>query len=74
MDGLKELVHVVIHTNERDIEMTSIGDHICIRQSLDGEKSSVVVTKQELDMLALASNNDSLSRFMSSVFNMNKAM
>ncbi|WP_154724625.1 cytoplasmic protein [Bacillus pseudomycoides] len=67
MDGIKDLVQVSIHTNERDIEFTSFNGHVQIKQSLDGETTSVVVTNDELDMLQSVSNENNLSRFMSSI-------
>ncbi|EOQ01038.1 hypothetical protein [Bacillus cereus] len=73
MKGLKDLIQVAIQTNEREIVFTSFSGHILIKQSLDGETSSVCLTHEEFNMIQAMSDNENMSRFMSSVFN-SKAM
>lgn len=69
MNSLKDLVQVAIQTNEREVVLTSFSGHILIKQSLDGETSSVCLTDEEFNMIQAMKNDDNISRFMSSVFN-----
>ncbi|AAP12347.1 putative cytoplasmic protein [Bacillus cereus] len=66
--GIEDLVQVSIRTNERDIEFTSFKGHIVIKQSLDGETSSVVVTQDELNMLQAIFKGE-MPGYMDSILN-----
>ncbi|MCU5087571.1 cytoplasmic protein [Bacillus cereus] len=68
MKGLQSLLQISIRTNERDIEFTSFNEYVHIKQSLDGETSSVVLSQEEFNMIH-SMNNDNLSRYMGSIFN-----
>lgn len=73
VEDIKDLVQIAIQTNEREVVFTSFSGHILIKQSLDGETSSVVLTTEELGLLNQVTNGDNLSHYMSHIFN-NKAL
>ncbi|CKE76367.1 Uncharacterised protein [Streptococcus pneumoniae] len=74
MDELKEVVQVSIKTNERDIEFTSFAGLNQIKQSLDGEVSSVVLTDEELELVLCVRERDKLASFFNSVLQRKNAV
>lgn len=74
VDELKEVVQVSIKTNERDIEFTSFAGLNQIKQSLDGEVSSVVLTDEELELVLCVRERDKLASFFNSVLQRKNAV
>ncbi len=74
VDGIKEVVQVSIKTNERDIEFKSFAGLNQIKQSLDGDVSSVVLTDEELEMMLCVKQRDKLASFFQSVLERKNAV
>ncbi|HFJ9501934.1 hypothetical protein SIM32_28610 [Bacillus cereus group sp. WSBC 10925] len=68
MNAIKNLVQVSIRTNERELEFVSFNGMIHLKQKLEDDETSVVLTKEELDMVAAMSNFDNvIANFMNSI-------
>ncbi|HDR7881821.1 TPA: hypothetical protein QCY11_003968 [Bacillus cytotoxicus] len=68
MNAIKNLVQVSIRTNERELEFVSFNGMIHLKQKLEEDETSVVLTKEELDMVAAMSNIDNvIANFMNSI-------
>ncbi|AAW33567.1 hypothetical protein P4388_33745 [Bacillus thuringiensis] len=68
MNAIKNLVQVSIRTNERELEFVSFNGMVHLKQKLEEDETSVVLTKEELDMVAAMSNFDNvIANFMNSI-------
>ncbi|TKI85601.1 hypothetical protein [Bacillus mycoides] len=68
MNAIKNLVQVSIRTNERELEFVSFNGMIHLKQKLEEDETSVVLTKEELGIVAAMSNIDNvIANFMDSV-------
>ncbi|MEK5046163.1 hypothetical protein [Bacillus sp. FSL L8-0637] len=68
MNAIKNLVQVSIRTNERELEFVSFNGMIHLKQRLEDDVSSVVITKEELGIVAAMSNIDNpIVSFMDSI-------
>jgi len=68
VNAIKNLVQVSIRTNERELEFVSFNGMIHLKQKLEDDETSVVLTKEELDMVAAMSNFDNvIANFMNSI-------
>ena len=68
MNAIKNLVQVSIRTNEREIEFVSFNGMVHLKQKLEDDETSVVLTKEELDVVAAMSNFDNvIANFMNSI-------
>ncbi|ETE93510.1 hypothetical protein FNE58_20185 [Bacillus thuringiensis] len=68
MNAIKNLVQVSIRTNERELEFVSFNGMIHLKQKLEDDETSVVLTKEELDVVAAMSNFDNvIANFMNSI-------
>lgn len=67
VEEVKDLVQIAIKTNEREVAFTSFSGHVLIKQCLDGEVSSVVLTREELDLLHEVSTGNNLAEYMANV-------
>ncbi|MED1268440.1 hypothetical protein P4U03_17830 [Bacillus mycoides] len=68
MNAIKNLVQVSIRTNERELEFVSFNGMVHLKQKLEDDETSVVLTKEELDMVAAMSNFDNvIANFMNSI-------
>ncbi|AFQ30678.1 hypothetical protein P4315_18370 [Bacillus thuringiensis] len=68
MNAIKNLVQVSIRTNERELEFVSFNGMVHLKQKLEDDETSVVLTKEELDVVAAMSNFDNvIANFMNSI-------
>ncbi|MED1518478.1 hypothetical protein [Bacillus paranthracis] len=68
MNAIKNLVQVSIRTNERELEFVSFNGMVHLKQKLEEDETSVVLTKEELDVVAAMSNFDNvIANFMNSI-------
>ncbi|EAO54927.1 Hypothetical cytosolic protein [Bacillus thuringiensis serovar israelensis ATCC 35646] len=68
VNAIKNLVQVSIRTNERELEFVSFNGMVHLKQKLEDDETSVVLTKEELDVVAAMSNFDNvIANFMNSI-------
>ncbi|HDR7311488.1 TPA: cytoplasmic protein [Bacillus cytotoxicus] len=74
MEGIKDVVQVSIKTNERDIDFISFSGLNQIKQNIDGDVTSVVLTDEELELIVCSKEPKGIEAFVHSVLKMNKAV